>query len=208
MMKQMHKINVVDNFISEEDAAILIEEMLAPSKSTEYPEYYKDRFGGTNLPYNDRVMSILVKYGKIANGIHKDLNGFINPIHVYKSFGSQWHPGMSGYPHADAQGTETFIEWSTVVYLNDDFEGGHIYFPNQGYEYKPKKFSAVFFPSAGTENVHGITEVNSGLRFTLLYMHTSLVQHADPDFLEENLHVVGFPQMTHSENHSDEKNNK
>jgi hypothetical protein len=67
--------------------------------------------------------------------------------------------------------------------LNDDFQGGDIYFPNQDFVYHPKKYSAVFFPSAGTEYIHGITTVNSGDRYTALYMHTSIPMHADPDFV-------------------------
>ena len=75
-----------------------------------------------------------------------------------------------------------FNKWSTIIYLNDEFDGGDIYFPNQNFVYKPKKYSAVFFPSAGSEYVHGVTTVKSGIRHTALYMHTSLPNHVDPDF--------------------------
>ena len=53
----------------------------------------------------------------------------------------------------------------------------------EDFEYKPRKYSAVFFPSAGSEYIHGITTVTSGIRHTALYMHTSLPEHADPDFV-------------------------
>jgi hypothetical protein len=184
----MHRIHVIDNFISPEDAQVLIEEQNNPSEVNPYPEYYKDRFGGTAFPYNKRVMDLLIKYGEKSNQVHKDLNGFVNPIYVFKSFGSVWNPGSKGGLHLDAQDPEPFIEWSTVIYLNDpaDYEGGVIYFPNQDYEYKPRQYSAVFFPSAGSEYIHGITTVTSGRRHTALYMHTSLPQHADPDFLGDN----------------------
>lgn len=186
----MHRIHVIDDFISPEDAAVLIEEQMRPSEINPYPEYYKERFGGTAFPYNKRVMDILIKYGDKSNQVHKDLNGFVNPIYVFKSFGSLWNPGSKGGLHLDAQDPEPFIEWSTVVYLNDpsEYEGGVIYFPNQNFEYKPRKYSAVFFPSAGSEYIHGITTVTSGRRHTALYMHTSRPEHADPDFLGENKH--------------------
>lgn len=180
----MHRIKVVDNFISPEDARILIEEQMRPSEINPYPEYYKERFGGTAFPYNKRVMDILVKYGKKANELHKEFNGFVNPIYVFKGFGSIWVAGTKGGLHLDAQDPEPFIEFSTVIYLNspEDYEGGVIYFPNQDYEYKPKQYSAVFFPSSGSEYIHGITTVTSGRRHTALYMHTSIPEHADPDF--------------------------
>jgi hypothetical protein len=154
--------------------------------NTTYPEYYKDRFGGTAFPYNKRVMDILVKYGTKSNDVHKELNGFVNPIYVFKSFGSIWTEGQKGSLHIDAQDPEPFIEWSTIIYLNSesDYAGGKIYFPNQNFEYQPKQYSAVFFPSAGSEYIHGITKIASGIRHTALYMHTSLPQHADPDFIK------------------------
>ena len=180
----MHRIHIIDDFINAEDAATLIEEQSRPSEINPYPEYYKDRFGGTAFPYNDRVMSILKKYGHKANAIHKEINGFVNPIYVFKSFGSIWVPGTKGGLHIDAQGPEPFIEFSTIIYLNnpEEYDGGIIYFPNQDFEYKPRQYSVVFFPSAGSEYIHGITTVTSGIRNTALYMHTSLPEHADPDF--------------------------
>ena len=183
----MNRIHVIDNFITPEDAETLIQEQLQPSERNPYPEYYKKRFGGTAFPYNKRVMDILIKYGHRANDMHKELNGFVNPIYVFKSFGSVWVPGTKGGLHLDAQGPEPFIEWSTIIYLNgpEEYEGGVIYFPNQDFEYKPQRYSAVLFPSAGSEHIHGITTVTDGMRHTALYMHTSIPEHADPDFHSE-----------------------
>jgi predicted 2-oxoglutarate/Fe(II)-dependent dioxygenase YbiX len=129
-------------------------------------------------------MEILKKYGHKSSEMHRALNGFKNPIYVFKAFGSHWVPGTKGDLHIDAQGPEPWIEFSTIMYLNNEseYEGGIIYFPNQDFSYKPKQYSAVFFPGAGTEYIHGITTVTKGNRFTALYMHTSLPQNADPDF--------------------------
>jgi hypothetical protein len=182
--KMSHKIHIIDNFISPEDAETLIREQTRPSEQNPYPEYFAKRFGGTSFPYNKTVVDLQVKYGRMSNDIHKELNGFLNPIYVFKGFGSHWQAGDSGGLHLDAQDPEPWIEWSTIIYLSNenDYEGGSIYFPNQDFIYSPKQYSAVFFPSAGSENVHGITEVTSGHRYTSLYMHTSLPQHADPDY--------------------------
>ena len=183
----MHRIHIIEDFISEKDAAELIFQQNSPlSERNQYPDYYKERFGGTSLPYNKTVMDILKKYGDKSNQVHKELSGFVNPIYVFKAFGSHWIQGTKGDLHLDAQDPESWIEWSTIIYLNDEFEGGDIYFPNQDFVYKPKKYSAVFFPSAGSEYIHGITTVTAGNRYTALYMHTSLPQHADPEFLGEN----------------------
>ena len=182
----MHRIMVIEDFISPDDAATLIREQNNPSETNPYPSYYSERYGGTSLPYNKVVMDIMKKYGQKANEVHRAYNGFKNPIYVFKAFGSHWSEGTKGDMHIDAQGPEPFIEFSTVMYLNheSEYDGGVIYFPNQDFSYKPKQYSAVFFPSAGTEYVHGITTVTRGDRYTGLYMHTSLPNHADPDFID------------------------
>jgi len=181
----MNRITIIENFISPEDARTLIDEQLNPdAEKNPYPEYYSERYGGTSLPYNKVVQDIMIKYGHKANEMHKILNGFRNNIYVFKGFGSDWSDGKKGDLHIDAQGPEPFIEFSTIMYLSDpkDYEGGVIYFPNQDFSYKPIQYSAVLFPSSGTEYIHGITAVTSGRRFTALYMHTSLPQYSDPDY--------------------------
>ena len=195
----MHRIHVIENFISPEEAETLISEQINPSETNPYPDYYKDRFGGTAFPYNKIVMDILRKYGKLSNEVHKIQNGFVNPIYVFKSFGSHWTSGSKGHLHLDAQGPEPWIEWSTIIYLNspEEYDGGVIYFPNQNFEYKPKQYSAVFFPSAGSEYIHGITTVTSGQRHTALYMHTSIPDHADPDFIEVPNNTLRWEAQEH-----------
>jgi len=181
----MHRITIIENFITSEDANTLIDQQLNPkAEKNAYPLYYSDRYGGTSLPYNKIVQDIMIKYGHKSNEMHKALNGFKNDIYVFKGFGAHWTTGGKGDLHIDAQGPEPFIEFSTIVYLNneEEYEGGIIYFPNQDFKYQPKQYSAVFFPSAGTEYIHGITTVTRGHRFTALYMHTSIPQHSDPDY--------------------------
>ena len=160
----MNRIHIIDNFITPEDAQTLIDEQNHPSEVNPYPEYYQERFGGTAFPYNKTVMDLLVKYGRMSNEVHKNQNGFLNPIYVFKAFGSVSTAGsMGGAAHIDAQGPEPFIEWSTIIYLSDpnNYDGGLIFFPNQGVEYKPRQYSAVFFPSSGTEHIHGITKYSN-----------------------------------------------
>jgi len=175
-------IKIVEDFITEEDANTLINEMKNPSERNEYPVYYKDRNGGTAFPYNKKVMSLLKKYAIHSNKIQKEFFGLEKDVIVTKAFGSFWMPGTSGAPHIDAIEKEPFIEYSTVIYLNDEYEGGEIYFPRQSFEYSPKKYSAVFFPGNSIDYVHGVKEITSGSRFTALYMQSTKKDFIDPDF--------------------------
>ena len=181
----MHRIQVIDNFMDEKDIDIIVNELEHPSERLPYPDYYAKRNGGTAFPYNPVMVSMFKKYGNMANEKQKELMGYHDPIYVTKIFGSVWTKGTKGDPHIDAQELEKFIEWSCVIYLNEppEFEGGTIFFPHQKFEYVPKKGSAIFFPSAGTEYLHGITEVTAGLRKTFCIMQSSIKAFADPDIL-------------------------
>jgi hypothetical protein len=175
-------IKIVEDFITEEDANILINEMKNPSEINEYPLYYKDRNGGTAFPYNNVVISLLKKYAAKSNKIQKEFFNLEKDVIVTKAFGSFWRPGTSGGPHIDAVEKEPFIEYSTVIYLNDEYEGGEIYFPKQSFEQKPKKYSAIFFPGNKISYTHGVKEIKNGNRFTALYMQSTKKEFIDPDF--------------------------
>lgn len=182
------EIFVVDNFISKEDAKIIISEINNPSEIKEYPAWYAERNGGTALPYNDRVLDILKRYGNKSNRVISELFS-IDKVYTTKGYSSKWLPGTSGGPHIDNIEKEKFIEWSTVIYLNEppEFSGGEIYFPNKNFSYTPKFGTAVFFPQYNNHDyIHGISEVTSGERYTLLFHHSSNIDFADPDILELN----------------------
>lgn len=179
---------VIDDFITPEDAEILVSEMKSPSEVNPYPEYFKTRFGGTGFPYNNRVNTILKKYAQKSCEVHKSLfPEEKKEILTFKAFGCTWQPGGYGGVHIDDQPPEEFIQYSTAIYLNDDYTGGEIIFPRIAYGYQPKKYSAIFFPSDGDRWIHGVSPVESGTRSTLLLMHTTQTDHEfgyvtiDPD---------------------------
>jgi hypothetical protein len=53
-----------------------------------------------------------------------------------------------------------------LVYLNDDYVGGHLYFPEFDYYITPKPGDIVIFPGS-LYYVHGVSEITSGVRYTL-----------------------------------------
>ena len=173
---------VIENFIEPEDAETLLRELRNPSETNPYPSYYKTRFGGTGYPYNKTVLELQKKYALKSNKIHQEANPDEEKnIKTFKCFGSTWEKGGFGLPHVDDQDPEPFIEYSTCIYLDDEFTGGSIFFPKLQFSYTPKKYSAVFFLSRGQKWIHGVAPIESGSRSTLLYMHTTQHEHIDPD---------------------------
>jgi hypothetical protein len=62
----------------------------------------------------------------------------------------KYEEGKGMGAHCDAEdpsGTGKNLKYSMVTYLNDDYEGGEIYFKNQNVKIKPKAGSLIFFPS-------------------------------------------------------------
>lgn len=84
----------------------------------------------------------------------------------------RWRTGDEQLPHADKQELDgrpnpyPENDIASLVYINDDYEGGEIYFPNQNLQFKPKARSLVFFPG-DIHYLHGVTRVVSGTRYTM-----------------------------------------
>lgn len=89
----------------------------------------------------------------------------------------RWMEGYRQEPHADKQlqnGEPNDFPWydlAGLFYLNDDYEGGELYFVDHGIEFKPKPGAAYFFP--GDINYsHGVREITSGIRYVIPFFWT------------------------------------
>ena len=100
----------------------------------------------------------------------------------------RWLPGQLQMPHADKELHEgdqrgkpndfPYYDLAGLFYINDDYEGGELYFPNQGIQFKPKRGAAYFFP--GDMNyIHGVTRIESGERYTCPFFWTILKHNGD-----------------------------
>ncbi len=89
---------------------------------------------------------------------HKDKEiGKHAPVCINKYFTGK----MMG-PHVDGhEGASNNPVMSAVIYLNDDYEGGTIDFPNHNLSIKPEAGSVVMFPSV-QPFIHSPTEILSG----------------------------------------------
>jgi hypothetical protein len=73
------------------------------------------------------------------------------------------HTGMN--LHTDEVGSE-WREYSSVIYLNENFHGGNTYFPDQGLSVEPRIGMGIVF-QANDEHPHLVTEVVGGKRYTI-----------------------------------------
>ncbi len=145
------------------------------------------RIGNETTP---EIYELAVKYQQRATEVIQYNFGF--PI--IPMYGScdirRWHPTEYQEPHSDSEGkhdgtddyyvnpfeidnySSLFIDVGCVMYLNDDYEGGEIYFPAYDIEIKPKAGDLIFFPGSNLY-MHGVRELRTGIRYTFTTFYTT-----------------------------------
>lgn len=71
-------------------------------------------------------------------------------------------------PHVDLNHLNSYIQYTIVIYLNDDYEGGELNFPNHNIRIKPFAGSIVMYPS-GLPYVHESTNVTKGRKMLITH---------------------------------------
>ena len=157
------QVHIIDNFLSEEDCDYLI-------------QYYKDYKNkdkpGRKINYGLTVLLWMgkrplfdfkktwIRY-KYWRKIKKDFH-FLKLNYYQIVF---WPPSTSKPMHKDADIFETRNnDWTSVCYLNDDFEGGDTLIENE--IVKPKKGTLTLFPSA--KLFHGVSLVKKKPRYSFI----------------------------------------
>lgn len=168
--------------------------------------YWKDRVATRpSLDKNDP------KIGPVIDGLFQKLQPIIENFYKVKVQPTgqtivRWLPGQFQKPHADKElhdGPDAglpndfpYYDIASLFYLNDDYEGGEIYWPLQGVRIKPKRGAAYFFP--GDMNyIHGVTEIKGNIRYTVPFFWTILEHTGNnkPDLNKEYYRTLLDPEM-------------
>jgi predicted 2-oxoglutarate/Fe(II)-dependent dioxygenase YbiX len=137
------------------------------SGDTEYVFGYQKRFtNSVDIDANSDVRrinnilkdAILTASNDYAN-VHSTDIGSLMPLSI-----SKYSTGKSMGPHVDDYGNGDDPNISVVLYLNDNYEGGEIYFKEQNIKIKPKAGSIVIFPSV-EPYYHESLPVISGIKY-------------------------------------------
>lgn len=85
-------------------------------------------------------------------------------IRKYKTGGS-----MGAHVDKNIDNPLNSMDWTCLIYLNDDYEGGELVFDNLNIELKPTAGSAVFFPCLES---HSVNEIVSGTKtYIFMFIH-------------------------------------
>ena len=89
------------------------------------------------------------------------------------SHAQKWDVGGFASPHSDNSDFDgkpnsfQINKYVGILYLNGDYEGGELYFTEHDIRIKPSSYSFISFPG-GVENIHGVSEITSGTRYTMV----------------------------------------
>jgi hypothetical protein len=100
----------------------------------------------------------------ISRTVHERLSDLIkesDPRLTLNNFSFQrMQSGVQLKSHTD-QHTDPSIKYATVIYINDDYEGGEVFFETKKLDLKPKPGSLLIFPG-NEEFEHGVRHVKDG----------------------------------------------
>ena len=157
------KIEIYPNALSKEDIDKLISD-INPVENAEHMTYFvdtKENYGCKKVKCTD-------------HSIVKSISDWVP--YVTESVSIAYYPtGSYNAPHADNCVVENNIvtrvkDWTHtgVVFLNNDFTGGNLVYPNQGCVFTPIVGTLIIAP-AGEDYIHFVEQVTKGERFTLVF---------------------------------------
>jgi Rps23 Pro-64 3,4-dihydroxylase Tpa1-like proline 4-hydroxylase len=97
---------------------------------------------------------------------YRDLFRIEEEIHDIEGYGLLRYSGGEHYGRHYDGGTESSRSISVLIYLNDDYEGGEIEFPNFNIKIKPKAGMLMLFPS-NYAYAHIAHPVTSGTKYVI-----------------------------------------
>lgn len=179
-------IHVIENYMSENDLSLINDFVKRITKwdnsmqtekysdgASKYDAYiWKDRTCTADIikELDIDIYNVIINY---INKLKKDIEkSFSCEIETRPPVIVCWRPGDMQIPHADKQLQDgrpnAFLDYdiNALLYLNDEYEGGELFYTNQSLKIKPKKGMAVFHPG-DIHYLHGVTSVLSGIRWVI-----------------------------------------
>lgn len=128
-------IEYIENVMSKEDCDTLISYLINSDQPA--PELTKNSLKRTKAKHHSIVLNIINKFN-----INCD-RAFI--MHYPKGVGSVWHVDN----HSVENGDDIYYKWKTssIIFLNDNFDGGELVYPDQDITIKPKTGMMVIAPA-------------------------------------------------------------
>lgn len=127
----------------------------------------------SEISKNDsEIVDIINDYSKkVYDFVMQAYPGPFKPFEENTTHIARFSIGQGMHEHFDSSRPNDI---ATLIYLNDDYEGGEIYFPEYDISIKPEPGDLLTFPD-NPNFVHGVRPIISGIRYTTPRWFTSIV---------------------------------
>lgn len=149
-------ICMIPNFLDEEVFAE-INNIIKESKEEEWFDIRGTHRFHRPLSIPEHLSSRIRDKVRLTLMDNYDLKGFDGVSRLF--------PGDSMANHRDEAGRPAM--YGFVIYLNDQFTGGELFYDKKNITYKPVPNSLVIHPTT-EEFTHEVRTVNSGIRYTMI----------------------------------------
>jgi len=151
-------IQIINDFIPAKTCDVIIKEFNYLS------EKFRKISDGRKLYLNppEAFINTLIKelLEKINNTLNKTYYAREVMLSVYETNSSL----LSHIDHNDINYQDNL---GALFYLNDDFDGGELYFANKNVSFKPAKGQLILFPCNQKEYIHGVSKITKGIRYSI-----------------------------------------
>lgn len=170
----MNNAKTVESFLLKEDCdyliSVAVKSDLWESGGSDFWDgriinYYK------MINYDKKSASIMldanIRCGKqIKEKYNLDKDIYSDTLQIVR-----WFPGMEQGPHADDMSNTDIVGFNhrvfgTIIYLNNNYSGGHTFYPNFNFEIVPEQGTLAMHPG-DPEHLHGVTKIEGGMRYTI-----------------------------------------
>jgi Rps23 Pro-64 3,4-dihydroxylase Tpa1-like proline 4-hydroxylase len=124
-----------------------------------------EKIGKEPSPKELYIVNSVIANMKFCASLYKQYNNVEGDVKIdTDSAIKKYNVGTEMGPHADQNDGDARLRYSIVSYLNDDYEGGELAFPNQNVTIKPQAGSIVIFPSS-EPYLHQSKKLISGTKY-------------------------------------------
>lgn len=173
-----HNIYEIENFLTQEEQNTLYT-LLSSVKETDWLNSVTDDItGNRNTGWDDKLL-YLSDSGFDGDMIVKRLKSFFIDFDNINSIINiqRYRPDESMSVHVDDY-WDKVVKFGVVIYINDNYSGGEIYYPDLSLAIKPKARSLMIHPAG---QPHGVKKVlGSSTRYifsTFVHGHQANINH-------------------------------
>ena len=165
-------IKIIPGFMSVEHAETITS--YAKKYDSEFLEYGNGEKEFTfHASFNsDEVADLINDYGvDVLKFVRDNYPGPFSDYDKTKTHIARFQEGFGMHEHFDSTKPNDI---ATLIYINTDYEGGEIYFPDHNINFKPGAGDLVCFPDT-PDFVHGVRPILNGTRYTIPRWFTRIV---------------------------------